>query len=209
VTDTSTWAYRRSVTRDGHTRQQLTRGIVRVVDATDDGITREQLQGIADEVWALSEKYPPANPGKVTITVKPDAEFEHEPGGPGYVAGSTAAFTADIELNERTLVDGSTSSRNTMPVSQRVPEWVYTVAHEYGHAFTPRDLVDSGDGMTIRPAFLKQWWTSVVSAGDMSAYGESDPVEGYAEAFAEWSLTHGSTSNRAARRYGRRYAWAV
>lgn len=206
MTDTSAWTYRTSH-HDGHVRQHLSRGDVRIVDATDDGITREQLQGIADEVWGLAQTYPPANPGTVTVTVKPPSAFLSSPDGRGYEAGNTKAFTAHMELNELTLTDLTTSS-NAMPVARRVPTWTYTIAHEYGHAFTSRADVDEGDGKHVRLAFFKEWWLTTL-AGGMSSYGASDPIEGYAEAFAEWSLTRGSTSNRAALSYAHRYRWAA
>lgn len=197
---TDTWTYH-------PTPPTLTRGNIRIVDATTDhGVSREQLQGIADEVWALAQTYPPANPGKVTVTVKPSAALESsDDSDGGYVAGQTAAFTAHITLNEAVLSDDSPGN-TSMPIAEHVPVWEYTVAHEYGHAFTSRAVADSGDGVHVAPEFIRQW-LAIAYAGGLSMYGESSPVEGYAEGFAEWTLTHGDTRNRAARAYARAYAW--
>jgi hypothetical protein len=36
---------------------------------------------------------------------------------------------------------------------------------------------------------------------------QNTPAEGYAEAFAEWSLTDGKTTNKAAQEYAKRFKW--
>ncbi|MCG5459628.1 phage portal protein [Micromonospora sp. PSH03] len=73
----------------------------------------------------------------------------------------------------------------------------YVMAHEYGHALMhstdpPRSTVkeyarDNGDSL--------------------SEYGLSDHKEAYAEAFAEWYLSGGTTDNEAAQNYAKGFGW--
>jgi hypothetical protein len=90
-----------------------------------------------------------------------------------------------------------------MPVSKNVPSALYVLAHEWGHAFP-----EKGDARNTHVH------KDAVKAGGMTRYGkeggngeEGHASEGYAEAFAEWSLTDGQTTNEAAQEYARRFHW--
>ena len=85
-----------------------------------------------------------------------------------------------------------------MPILQMFSldtEWRYTLAHEFGHAITPWNRMRS----------ITREWSAV--GFYFSHYGQSDPAEGFAEAFAEFYLSEGKTINPAARAYAVDFGW--
>jgi GNAT superfamily N-acetyltransferase len=75
--------------------------------------------------------------------------------------------------------------------------WEYTVNHELGH------MTDqfSAWGSMIRPDV----WEEAIATGQMSGYGKTSIVEGYAEAFAQWMS--GDTEHPVVRIYADAYGW--
>ena len=79
------------------------------------------------------------------------------------------------------------------------------VIHEMGHINDKQMRRESGRSehmMNVMDA-ATEWGTS----SRMSAYGRSSDVEGYAEAFAEWTATGGKTNNQAVLDYGEMFGW--
>ena len=79
--------------------------------------------------------------------------------------------------------------------SKDVSEMTYVMTHEYGHVLDLRK-----QGAVNKDAFD-------FNAVDVSDYGKANEFEKYAEAFTEYTLTGGQTSNNGARLYGERYSW--
>lgn len=77
-----------------------------------------------------------------------------------------------------------------------VTELGYHLAHEYGHALSYQ-LGHTGAAHGARDRFEQ----------DLSPYGRSDKMEGYAEAFAEYFLSAGLSDNPAAQGYAAQFGW--
>lgn len=77
----------------------------------------------------------------------------------------------------------------------------YLMAHEYGHV-----RMALGDDNRREVARIGG---AIVNNGgmDMSEYGLSNQAEAHAEAFAEWTMSGGQTTNRSARLYARDLRW--
>lgn len=72
----------------------------------------------------------------------------------------------------------------------------YTLTHEWGHALDHNDDSEA----------MHQWGQSL---DGVSEYGLLAPREAFAEAFAEWALTRGGTSNQSAKAYASRNGWSA
>lgn len=150
---------------------------------------QQEFLGYVDH---MQSKFP-AN-RKMTIMVDPSDQFDWGTGG------ETTLSTGHMRINEKVMLQDFWPG---MPVSKDVPSALYVLAHEWGHAFPEKD--DARNTHVHKDA---------VKAGGMTRYGkeggegpEGHAAEGYAEAFAEWSLTDGKTTNEAAQEYARRFHW--
>jgi hypothetical protein len=131
----------------------------------------------------------------MSIAVAPSTEFDYGTGG------ETTLATGYMRINEKVM---SQEFWPGMPVSKNVPSALYVLAHEWGHAFPDKESARD-----------KHVHHDAVAAGGMTRYGtvgagagnQNTPAEGYAEAFAEWSLTNGKTTNKAAQEYAKRFKW--
>jgi hypothetical protein len=122
--------------------------------------------------------------------------------GKKLAGGSSAAITTDegksimlapeVDLRDPDPVfDGG-----FMPEKLSTKSVRYVITHEYGHAL----MFQHGHGGKARRLYGEK-------VSGMSFYGESDYLEAYAEAFAEWALSGGKTTNVAARRYAEEFGW--
>lgn len=100
-----------------------------------------------------------------------------------------------LDVYSRIFAPEREHNQQVMPAYELVTALTYTVAHEWGHLHQLQWCIEDSALLNSR-----RWRT-------MSEYGRISPVEGYAEAFAEWYLSEGTTANRAARRYAREYDW--
>ena len=100
---------------------------------------------------------------------------------------SFTALIADTKTN--------TGTSEHMPSYNESNPLTYFLNHEYGHI----NDVNSGDGSATK------LWDAVKS--ELSPYGQTKPVEGYAEAFAEYTMTKGETTNVAAQTYATTLGW--
>lgn len=154
-------------------------------------LSPEKQQEFLGHVDTMQSKYPSGR--KMSIAVAPSTEF-----GRG-VGGETTLGTGYMRINERVMKQDFWPG---MPVSKDVPSALYVLAHEWGHAFPDKE--SARDKHVHRDA---------IKAGGMTKYGtvgedeRNAPAEGYAEAFAEWSLTDGKTTNKAAQEYAKRFHW--
>jgi hypothetical protein len=155
-------------------------------------LSPEKQQTFLSYVDHMQSKFP-AN-RKMAIRVDPSTDFEYG------VGGETTLATGHMRINERVMQQDFWPG---MPVSKEVPSALYVLAHEWGHAFP-----DKADARNTHVH------SHAVAAGGMTKYGthggegpEGHASEGYAEAFAEWSLSEGKTTNAAAQEYARQFHW--
>ena len=83
-----------------------------------------------------------------------------------------------------------------MPAAANVSKVEYYLTHEYGHVRDTRNRGQVNDDR-YRLADL-----------ETSGYGATNEYEKYAEAYTEWSLTNGETTNITAQTYADKYFWA-
>jgi len=155
-------------------------------------LSPEKQQEFLGHVDYMQSRFP-AN-REMAIRVASPSEFGWD------VGGETTISTGHMRINEKVMLQDFWPG---MPVSKDVPSALYVLAHEWGHAFP--DKHDARNTHAHKDA---------VKAGGMSRYGthggtdaEGHAAEGYAEAFAEWSLSNGKTTNPAAQEYARRFKW--
>lgn len=138
-------------------------------------------------------KYPTGHP--MAITIEGKGEFGN------MVGGETTLNTGSMRLNEAVFESGR-KWNSGMPSQASVPASKYVLAHEWGHSLSTKEQADN------RTVHRK-----AIDSGELSRYGTAGvtgvlaPREGYAEAFAEWSLTNGKTTNAAAKAYADEFGW--
>jgi hypothetical protein len=155
-------------------------------------ISPEKQQLFLSYVDQMQTKFPAGR--NLAIRVAPSTEFGWDTGG------ETTLGTGYIRINEKVMLQDFWPG---MPVSKDVPSALYVLAHEWGHAFPDKEQARD-----------KHAHHHAVQQGGMSRYGtqggdgaEGNAAEGYAEAFAEWSLSNGKTTNKAAQDYAKRFKW--
>jgi hypothetical protein len=154
--------------------------------------TEEEQKAFLAYVDRLQSRFPTGH--NMHINVVPSTELEFG------VGGETTLSTGYMRINERTLRQKTWASG--MPISSKVASALYVLAHEWGHALSTKDEAD--DHHTHDHA---------LESGGMTKYGSKDhngkkvPREGYAEAFAEWALSEGKTTNPAALVYAEKFHW--
>jgi len=122
------------------------------------------------------------------------------------IFGTTALGSHEIVIDRGLLMKNQGpdyfSPVGFMPAARTTDPLVYTLTHEWGHALTPLD----GISLTGNRAMRRVWRNNDFAFGK---YGRSSVHEGYAEAFAEWYLTRGLTTNAAAKAYAREFGWRL
>lgn len=126
-----------------------------------------------------------------------ESSFPKEPGG--YESGSdympASRYEGDDEDNPTTKTE-------------------YAVAHEYGHIYDFSK--NRGSAKALYNGLKGEWDKESNTLGgypwktpyaEMSEYGKSSPAEAYGEAYAEWMLTSGRTTNEPARAYAAYEKW--
>lgn len=103
-------------------------------------------------------------------------------------------------LDRDKMLDMTGFKQASMPIESR--RW--TIVHEWGHA------IDDG-GLTGAPrntffGKIRKQFPDGPPNG-LSGYGRTDKWEGYAESFADWWTSRGTTTNPATRAYAERYGW--
>lgn len=117
-----------------------------------------------------------------------------------------AGYRGDLDmlsLSDAWLTPGYADQRiptadRYMPTASTTPALVYALTHEWGHL---------ASGALARD---DPWWRKhFKDSPEMSEKGRTNAREGYAEAFAEWLLSQGQTTNPVARQYAAHYGWPV
>lgn len=152
----------------------------RVVHATDEDV--EAIARRVDELHARN----PVN-GSISVSVVPQQNLASED-----TRGMTQRGTGRIFLSDLIFAPDAQKEGNAgfMPSYEHAGVVDYTLTHEWGHAVDHLSDLES----------IEVW-----NGG--SAYGSESWREAYAEAYAEWDLTGGTTTSSAARAYAERYGW--
>jgi hypothetical protein len=116
-------------------------------------------------------------------------------------------WEAYAELNENWMVmdvdwvslyQSGHSSSWDMPTKVGYPSSLFSMTHEYGHMRDDRtDEQRAEDDVAIK------------NVSGMSEYGNTNINEAYAEAYAEWILSYGTTTNDAALYFANKYGWPI
>jgi hypothetical protein len=189
-----------------------------VVFSKDCGLTDADRQEATSFVSELDDKAylgDKTEYGGVTVRVN-NKDFSYRPNSLGFtyrnMDGNVISLNAGLwDRTGRLRQDNSVITEDTpwlgrikqnhgrtfkMPVQSEVPQWKYTMTHEWGHLFDVR-----GDTQA------KEQHGRGARAKNMSAYGRSDPREAYAEAFTQYFLTGGSIKLSTVKWYAEQNAW--
>jgi len=167
---------------------------------SDRPIGQLRMGELFDAIDRLQTTNPSSDP--LRISIRPQHEMPGPPGvAVGKAAGATIRGTGSIILSDRMIDDWNDPDLfgNFMPVRTSVPLGEYVVTHEWGH------VVDHSDEDPLAESWQNIVWQR--NAKYLSIYGNTEYSEGYAEAFAEWFLTKGQTTNVAAQAYAKEYGW--
>jgi hypothetical protein len=152
----------------------------------------------------LLHDYPPKNgPLRVQVAAEP---FD-DPKIPVDTGAFTLLGTSKITVNPKLLrpgYDQQVHFENFMPSAEQSGIPAYVITHEYGHVLTPT-LTEPDATYQVPAKSVDDEWSDNLFF--QSVYGQSQPAEGFAEAFAEWDLTEGKTETDVAREYASRFHW--
>lgn len=160
----------------------------------DTGLSPEQQKQFLADVDYFATNYPLAENETMDIAVAPSTDFKQG------VGGETLLGTGAIRINAHVFGTGPHAPLTPfghwtggMPAAANNSGPRYVLGHEWGHAVDVPPPVD--EAMTAR---LQK---------DLSRYGHENQAEAYAEAFVEWSLTGGKTTNPGAQEHAAYYKW--
>lgn len=159
------------------------------IHSRDPRVGADELEDVAALIDDLHARFPAS--GRMMIGVFGD-DFNMSA---ETADGQTIHGEAFIQVKARIWESKKGSADGFMPAQDDHDRWEYVLAHEWGHAIDHENALDQ---------MMAQFDDHVHG---LSAYGESSPREAYAEAFAEWYLTKGRTSNAAAKHYAQKFGW--
>jgi hypothetical protein len=159
------------------------------IQSSHPNVGRTELEAVAEQVDDMASRFPVT--GRMMIGIVEDGFGMSDE----RADGQTVHGEAFIQLKGKVWREHKTAADGFMPAQDHHERWQYTLAHEWGHA------IDHADGLRQMMAAFSD------DSPHLSAYGESSPREAYAEAFAEWYLTKGHTTNKAARFYAKEFGW--
>jgi hypothetical protein len=84
----------------------------------------------------------------------------------------------------------------------------YTIAHEWGH-LVDRVNIATGSSKSVSPYKKKHVFVWTDNKAAMSQYGQTDALEGYAEAFADFWTSAGRSKNSATQAYAKLFGWEI
>jgi hypothetical protein len=174
--------------------------VVEVTPGVD--ASSNQIQTVLDTVDELQQVKPQP---QVRVVIRPKSEF-----GLGTSDAQIHPWKHEITLAAE-MLHATEHNQDVMPSAQGQSPVRYTLYHEWGHLTDPVSLGTRGVGpLHIDHAESQrqmQMWREPGPSG-RSGYGGKLPQEAYAEAWAEWHLTGGKTTNEWARRYADEFGWA-
>lgn len=180
-------------------------------------LTRDDwpIPEILQEVDRLIDYMPPPKLLNLNL-IKPSDLSDPDSDGESLMGDGLIRLSSKV-LREVGYVD------DFMSQAQQVPYWRYALVHEWGHAVDEQGRRASGTTVAnstddqFRVVQMERTGRGRLWSGDdgfggrldLSTYGRTNPDEGVAEAFAEWYLSGGKTTNEAARDYADYYEWPV
>lgn len=189
--------------------------------STSRRIDHTALMSIVDRLITTNPPFGDVRLG-ATITVKPQDQMD---GSYGQVPRGSALVWISDETFEPYAAHGFRYGK--MPAAMATSTLDYVVAHEWGHVLegTRPDLIDEAEevstilnklgvfhrvsGSADHLLDMHRLLEAAQMHGDMSGYGETNIHEAYAEAFAEWFITKGATTNKLVQAYARRFGWVA
>lgn len=135
--------------------------------------------------------------------------------GGGHIFGTVdQGHPGEIVMNSDTIMGkhARPPGQRSMP-SERADLGRFVIAHEYGHSVYDRNVLGNyGYPSTDSKALVyagkaRQLTRHPFVVDSMSFYGSGNDHEAFAEAFAEWHVSKGSTTNSAARTYAYTFNW--
>jgi hypothetical protein len=159
------------------------------------GSKAKDVDSLIKQSAAMQELYPQTPPRKlVLMNNRQTIRFAGARFGGFVFPGDDNVF---INMDEIKHFKSASEKGWTMPAGKDHDPGQYVYTHEFGHQFDANNKRSGGRGMYENPEIKKQ----------LSDYGKSIPEEGYAEAFAEWHVTEGKTTNPAAIAYAKHEGW--
>ena len=213
---------------DDPTERIYRNGPHQVIISGDAVVPEADLAAFQAHLDKLLTQYPPTRPMRVEIVAHAGMAKKWGKGGSPYGftqvgEGGTLAPVSTVVISDLTFADGGVRKETgkmtfeggadyKMPSVSKVPSYIYTLTHEFGHTRDYRgsgghhfqghhDHLEDGHDHNHDDDILHE------HGGHMSGYGRTNPAESYAEAFAEWVNTDGKTDNPAVRAYAERFNW--
>jgi len=175
----------------------------------DGSIPEYATNRIKSIIDSLHQKFPPATK-KLSFSITTDPiDTGARADSTKIVLGATR-IPRDFDLSNLVLLSEPHINSATSIGVQRgwyqasdasIPISTWTIVHEWGHA-TDRHLIDP------EPPELFETWSKPGVVG-MSQYGRYSREEAYAEAFADWVTSEGTTQNPATLAYAEFYQWEI
>jgi hypothetical protein len=170
--------------------------VVKVHDLNVAGLTKEMIDKLQIAVQDLQTKYP-----KDHLTVHVGGMAHKNAYGEAHLGDH------DIRLNPtETIVKGQEpnlveAGKWKMPTLAEVDRYQYTLAHEWGHTIDLANPWRASRGREI--GVLKRKYKDEFTSG----YSQKNTMEFFAEMFAEWHLSKGSTPNLLVQAMAEKYGW--
>lgn len=179
-------------------------GNVKVID-WETRLTEEGKKNVLETIDRLQTSHP--HDADVTLTI-----LESINGGDAY--GATRLRMSDDEpvqimlrANEMNMALESPARmsmnwhQNSIPVRQGV----WGIMHEWGHSIDRSKMVPRWKDKV--QLMYDEFMQNIVTTGSMSRYARHDAHEMIAEAFADWSLTNGTSTNQITQALGKELEW--
>lgn len=179
---------------------------VKVYNGTE--VTDEELDTVIGMVDKITTKYPDMDPFTVTLhDRKSQGMAVVETGFSGWydTRGATWAGEPVGQVNISMHNSRREAAANWLMPSSSGHMLEYVTAHEIGHH---HDMSRRGPKNGYRQEALVQGLFSELAFADVPGrYALQNDMEAYAESFAEWTMTGGSTSNKTIRTYAKVFNW--
>ena len=122
------------------------------------------------------------------------------------VTGGNQIWIAPSTVRMKTPNPLEWKSGHKMPVLRNMKQWEYTLAHEWGHHIDINNLL--AEKRAARSLALTRLKTEFPDAF-VSKYAKTNEKEFYAEMFAEWFGTSGTTNNALVQAMAKEFGWKV
>lgn len=122
------------------------------------------------------------------------------------IAGGEQIWIAPSTIKMAAVRPSEYLSKHKMPVLEQLKQWQYTLAHEWGHHIDVKDVY-SPQGLE-QMMMIKRLRTEFPDAF-VSKYATTNDREFYAEMFAEWFGSGGTTDNQLVQAMAKELQWSI